>query len=199
MQLARLINIPINTTFTYYFFLSGWPNGNTFNSATNVPILLSEITAGGGAGITGISFSSSSVQISKNGGSFNNSTNVVSEIGHGWYSITFTSTEMNTQDILVCITSTTADPSGNQNYFHNVWLCTTSVGLSPSTPLSELSSVPTVSDTLGNKIQAIFQYLFNKRTVTSTQEKLYKSDNSTVLGTGTLSDDGTTFTKGTPS
>lgn len=66
------------------------------------------------------------------------------------------------------------------------------------TTVSELAAAPTSSSSISDKITAIFQYLYLKRTVTSTQEKLYKADGSTVLATGTISDDGNTFTKGLP-
>ena len=59
----------------------------------------------------------------------------------------------------------------------------------------ELSSIPAVTAPLSQQIQFLFQYFKNKRTVTSSQEKMYK-ENNTLIGTSTLSDDGTTFTKG---
>lgn len=61
---------------------------------------------------------------------------------------------------------------------------------------TELSSVPTTTGTIINKIKFLFQYFRDKKTVTGTTETLYKEDASTSLGTATISDDGTTFTKG---
>lgn len=61
---------------------------------------------------------------------------------------------------------------------------------------TELSSVPTTTGTLRQKIGLLFEYFRNKRTITSTTETLYKEDASTSLGTSTVTDDGTTFTKG---
>ena len=61
---------------------------------------------------------------------------------------------------------------------------------------SELDSIPTSPITLKNMIQFIFQYFRHKRTMTSTQETLYKEDGSTVLGTSQVNDNGTIFTKG---
>ncbi len=60
----------------------------------------------------------------------------------------------------------------------------------------ELTAAPTVNSSVADKITAIFQYLFLKRTVTATAETLFKSDSSTSLAGNTLSDDGTTVTKG---
>jgi hypothetical protein len=61
---------------------------------------------------------------------------------------------------------------------------------------TELSTMPTTTGTLRQKINFLFQYFRNKKTVTATTETLLKEDASTTLGTSTISDDGTTFTKG---
>lgn len=61
---------------------------------------------------------------------------------------------------------------------------------------TELASVPTTISSLRSKINFLFEYIRNKRTVTATTELLLKEDAITTLGTATLSDDGTTFTKG---
>lgn len=60
--------------------------------------------------------------------------------------------------------------------------------------MGELESVPSAGGTIQEKIEFIFQYLASKRTATSTLETMYK-ENGSALGTATLSDDGTTFTK----
>jgi len=60
--------------------------------------------------------------------------------------------------------------------------------------MGELTVVPTVASTIQEKIEFIYQYLALKRTATSTVETLY-NNSGTALGTSTLSDDGTTFTK----
>lgn len=61
---------------------------------------------------------------------------------------------------------------------------------------TELSSIPTTTGSLRQKLNFIFQYFRNKRTITNTTEKLFKEDAATQLGTSTVSDDGTTFTHG---
>lgn len=63
-------------------------------------------------------------------------------------------------------------------------------------PSAELASVPGDTATLRLMIQFLFQYFRFKRTVTSTTETAFKTNGSTSLGTATISDDGTTFTKG---
>lgn len=61
---------------------------------------------------------------------------------------------------------------------------------------AELASIPSTSGSLRQKINYTFQYFRNKRTVTSTTETLYKEDGTTALGTASIADDGTTFTRG---
>lgn len=61
---------------------------------------------------------------------------------------------------------------------------------------SELSAVPTTTGSLRQKLNFLFQYFRNKRTVTATTETAFKEDASTSLGTATIADDGTTFTRG---
>ncbi len=59
---------------------------------------------------------------------------------------------------------------------------------------TELSAIPTTTGTLRQKLNFLFEYFRNKRTVTASTETLFKEDASTSLGTSTISDDGTTFT-----
>lgn len=61
---------------------------------------------------------------------------------------------------------------------------------------TELSAVPGTTGTLREKLGWLFEYFRNRKTVTATAETLYKEDAATVLGTATVSDDGTTFDKG---
>lgn len=61
---------------------------------------------------------------------------------------------------------------------------------------TELSAVPTTTGSLRQFIQFLHAYFRNKKTQTSTTETLYKEDASTSLGTSTLSDNGTTASKG---
>lgn len=61
--------------------------------------------------------------------------------------------------------------------------------------MGELTSVPTVESTWQEKLEFIYQYLALKRTATSSLETMFRVDNATVLGTSTLNDDGTEFSK----
>ena len=61
---------------------------------------------------------------------------------------------------------------------------------------TELTAIPTTVSPLRQMIQFLFQYFRNKKTVSATIETMFKEDASTTLGTATLADNGTTFTKG---
>lgn len=128
-----------------------------------------------------VSIGTNTISVSKDGSALVTATNAGVGLDTGLFYVDLTATEMDAD--IVCVTFN-GDTSRNDQTF----VIKTIPG--------ELSSIPTSTSDLFSRIVAIFQYLFFKRTVTATQEKLIKSDGSTVLGTGTLSDDGTTFTKG---
>lgn len=60
----------------------------------------------------------------------------------------------------------------------------------------ELGSIPATTGSLRQMIQFLHSYFRNKKTVTTSTETLMKEDASTTLGSASISDDGTTFTKG---
>lgn len=68
--------------------------------------------------------------------------------------------------------------------------------LTVDTYASDLTAPPAATSTILAKLSWLFMLGRNKRTSTSTQEKLYKDDATTVAGTSTVSDDGTTATRG---
>ena len=133
-----------------------------------------------------ISQSSITWTISKDGGSFATPSNSVTEITTGHNSLVLTATEM-AADVIILqgnfSTGTVAPDS-----------CAMSVII--YTTLAELGAAPTLNSSIADKVTAIFQYLFFKRTVTATAEALFKDDTSTTLATNTISDNGTTVTKG---
>jgi hypothetical protein len=61
---------------------------------------------------------------------------------------------------------------------------------------AELTAPPAATSSLKDKITWLFMYARNKVTQTATQRKVYRDDTTTVAGTSTTSDNGTTFTKG---
>lgn len=61
---------------------------------------------------------------------------------------------------------------------------------------SELAAPPAATSSLRDKLTWVFMWLRNKSTETATQRKLYADNESTVVSTEGVTDDGTTFTKG---
>lgn len=61
---------------------------------------------------------------------------------------------------------------------------------------SELSAIPNATPTRDEMQKFIYQYFRNYKTMTATEEKLYKNDGTTELGTSVMTDDLTTSTKG---
>ena len=61
---------------------------------------------------------------------------------------------------------------------------------------SELAAPPAATSSLRDKLTWVFMWLRNKSTETATQRKLYADNESTVVSTEGITDDGTTFTKG---
>ena len=142
--------------------------------ATNTPVLSSYTYLG----------------ISKDGGQFTETANSATFItadssdtsatSYRAY-VTLTALEMDADVIIV-----SGRNNGSSNTVQQVIIYTTA---------PELAAVPTLNSSITDKVTAIFQYLFFKRTVTTSVETLYKSDSSTALATLALSDNGTTFTK----
>jgi hypothetical protein len=60
----------------------------------------------------------------------------------------------------------------------------------------ELSAPPAATSSLKDKLVWLFMWARNKATATATERKLYADDTTTVVSTETITDDGTTFTKG---
>lgn len=134
-----------------------------------------------GSSSTFISIGTNTISVSKDGSALVTATNAGVGLDTGLLYVDLTATEMDAD--IVCVIF-----NGDLNRNDQTFIIKTIPG--------ELTSIPTSTSDLFSRIVAIFQYLIFKRTVTSSQEKMIKADGSTVLGTGTLSDDGTTFTKG---
>ena len=59
-----------------------------------------------------------------------------------------------------------------------------------------VTSTPTETSSLEEKLNWLVQYFKCKREITQTEEKLFASDGETVIGTVSITKDATTFTKG---
>ena len=61
---------------------------------------------------------------------------------------------------------------------------------------AELSAIPGANSTILERISLLFMLARNKMTQTSTLQTLFADDGTTAIGTASVSDNGTTFTKG---
>jgi len=126
---------------------------------------------------------------SQDGGGFADCTNETAEIGTtGWYALTLTAAELNYGTIAVRIQTSTAGimPMAFMvaTYEEQLEIANT-----------ELTSVPTTTSSTRLQNQFVFEYFRNVRTETASVESLKKEDGLTELGSRTLTDDGTTFTR----
>lgn len=127
-------------------------------------------------------------EISKDGGTFTDCTNEATEIAtsSGMYYLDLTATEMNADTVAVIVKTSSTGAK------------TTPIVIYP-TAIVELSAVPTYGAG-GSSVEDALAYLImmarNKVTTTASQIKLYKDDGSTLVATSSVSDDGTTLTRG---
>lgn len=123
------------------------------------------------------------------------------------YSIALTSTEMTAARVYVTVIDTAAktfldkclivETFGNASaQFATPDVNVVAADGVATGSVAELSSVPGSTPTLLQMIQLVFEVAKHKLTSTSTTQTLYKVDDSTSLGTATLSYDGTTLTRG---
>lgn len=190
---AGLYGTIATSTDGYTWRMEALPEAATITTFAEAPSL-SMIAAIGNLGVNQVTteiytavLKSPTITIYKDGASGNPASNAFTAIGLNTRTLVLTTSEMNADTIIV--------------YYK--YINSSNIEVEDSviiyTQANELSSAPSKNDSISAKITAIWQYLLNKRTVTASQEKLYKSDGTTVLATGTVSDDGTTFTKGSPS
>jgi hypothetical protein len=124
----------------------------------------------------------------------------MTELSNGFYFYDFTTYDFTKDYAILC--DGTNELTGSERYViagnesYSIELIKSEITeIIKSDSSVELSAIPDVDAPLSEQIQFIYQYFRNKRTVTGTQEKMYK-ENDTLIGTSSLSDDGTTFTKG---
>lgn len=165
---------------------------------------------------------SPTVQISKNGGSFATVTNSVSEIANGWYKVALTATETNTVGpLIVRATGTGADEWRDvhqvvdfADFQADVSALATASGLAALENLSEaevnaqvldvlnvdtfseLTGVPPDDATITQMIRWLYLLARNKLTQTADTQTVLADDGSTTVATSTISDNGTTTTRG---
>ena len=147
--------------------------------------------ADGGNTVTGEAAGSPDRKRSLDGASFADCTNDIAEIDTtGWYTLTLSATEMNNTSVAVKITGLTA---GSWTPRFTIYTYEDS---SLDDANTELAAIPTTTGTLREMIQFLHGYFRNLRTETSGVESLKKEDAATELGSRTLADNGSTFTRG---
>ncbi len=125
-------------------------------------------------------------EISKDGAAFADCTNEATQIAtsSGIYYLDLTNTEMNADTVAIIVKSAEG--------------LTTPLVIYPM-DIQELSAVPGFSDG-STGLEEILSWILalnrNKITQTATTTTLKKDDGTTNLSTSTVSDDGTTFTRG---
>ena len=145
-----------------------------------------------------------------------NSTNSITAIDNGFYYLDLTATETNVDTVSIRFRTTTTDAKSTGAILYpeeagdirvNVtqWdngavgtLYTEINNLFTVTTRPELTSIPGASPTLIQMISFLYEYFKHRKIISQTNgtEAIYRFNNSTVLGTATISDDGTEFTKG---
>lgn len=129
-------------------------------------------------------------EYSHDGSAFGDCTNEAAEIGStGFYSLALVAAELNYSYVVVKVeTSTDGIMPCHillQTYEEPMDVANT-----------ELAAIPTTVSGLREMMQFLFEYFRNARTETAGVESLKKEDGTTELGSRTLADDGTTFTRG---
>ena len=135
------------------------------------------------------------ITISKNGGAFGNpnagATNAT-EVSSGWYKVTLDPTDTATiGDLVVRGTAAACDDSEHvREVIGDAYTLLTTAQTEPG------QAAPAVNETPVAKLAFLFKGWRNKITQTSTTFSLFADDASTVDQKATVSDDGTTFTRG---
>ncbi|MDE2098982.1 MAG: hypothetical protein KGL39_17140 [Patescibacteria group bacterium] len=158
---------------------------------------LAGIKAADGTALTGLSYT---IKRSLDGGAQATAGGTMSELAGGQYSFAYAAADLNGLDCSSYFTASTAVPVNytivtdtkvvsdlNDASVANIW----------AQAISDLSSVPTSTDTAINALAFIFMWVRNKLTFNGSTgvETLYKNDSSTTVASRTCTDDGTTTTK----
>lgn len=156
--------------------------------------------------VTGKTGLTLTITASKNGAAFASISPTVTERGDGWYSIALTTAHTDTLgDLAFHITATGADPL---DFIEEVvaalpgeWPSTAQINAEVVDALAtdtyaEPASVPAATASLKDKIGWLFTLARNKITQTSTTQTVRNDADDATIATSTVSDNGTTFTRG---
>lgn len=158
------------------------------------------------------------VNLCKSGGTFYLASGTISEKGFGWYSLAGNSFDRDTLgELLVHASGANADVSDDRYFIvpwnpfeKNLGLNALS-GLNTQLPIltqisgvvenswtntqSELSNIPQFPASRSDMLTFQFERSHNLTKTTGSGDYVYKTDGVTILGSGQLFDDGTTFTR----
>lgn len=137
---------------------------------------------------------SPSVSISKNGGAFAAVTNAISQIGNGWYKVTLTATETNTDGpLIVRATAAGADEWRDICQVYTNLLSSAELARVADTVLRR-SFIAMESSGVGDALALESLYglamSFLEAVVTSSTKTVYRTNGSTTLGTQVLTTSG---------
>ncbi len=134
---------------------------------------------------------SPTVQVSKDGGAFGNSTNSASEIASGWYKVALTSSETDA-DMLVLKATATGCAQTDEGFYLPTHTANSASGPIADAVLSEaINDHKSQSDGLAEAVNLIRRAVAGKRdqTIATGVIQVYDTDDSTVLVTLTPSED----------
>jgi hypothetical protein len=141
------------------------------------------------------------VKVSKDDGAFANVGTLPTAVGNHW-KFTLSATEMEAARVVVQVVDSATKAVEDQSYIittygnasaqHAFDLDTALTGYT----VSDLAAVPAANAGWLDALSFLFMGLRNKRETTATTDIIRKDDASTAAGTSTISDNGTTFTKG---
>lgn len=152
--------------------------------------------------ITGKTGLTLTITLSKDGGAFAAATPTITERGNGWYNVSLTNAASHTNtlgELVVRATATGADPGEKtvnivEHTAADIYNAMMDAG-------AEVTTLPGSAGSLHNKMVAVYQGMFHKRTVNKTTKvyTLYKANGTDTWVTGAVDDDGTTWSVGSMS
>lgn len=144
---------------------------------------------------TGLTFSVSEVQVSKNGAAEGNSAGTVTEVAGGLYYYEFTQGELNTDGFITARVIKTGTARTFVAVAQVGGVSVAADGLDSVSAPTDVTSDAVARASFVGMFRALFNRFYDKVEQTSTQQKVY-NDSNTLISTMTVSDDAVTQSKG---
>lgn len=185
-------------------------------NSTDHPITFLMVSSSDGkTGLTGLS---PIINLAKDGGIFYLASGTVSEMNYGWYSLAGNSFDRNTLGELAIHASGAGADITDDKYVIVPWnpfeknqglnalsgidttlptltLISGVIENSWTNTQSELGNIPQFPASRNDMLTFQFERSHNKTQTTGSGDYIFKSDGTTILGSGQLFDDGVTFTR----